>query len=57
MSEKDKNILNKILLFVVSEDGLEDKLAAFIEKECDDVTKEDFHDWILKIDLFRQDSK
>ena len=50
---KDKEIINKILLHIVSSNSeREDEYALMIEESTDGaITKEEFHDWICKFNI------
>lgn len=52
MSEKDKRILNLLLLYVSYSDAIEDEVAAFVQNSSEDeITKEEFHSWIASFEV------
>ena len=52
MTERDRWILDKVLLHVCSSDELENEFARIVRRETnDEVAEDEFHNWIMKFEV------
>ncbi len=51
MKQEDKQIINAILRYIVSDTKLEKEIAKYVGKVEFDMIEDDFSDWISKVNV------